>query len=243
MVLPSILVLGLAHAPLERASAVLSQAFASHSYDARLLLGRQAQLGETMVYRPGIIGDSGVDTALTYGEYNLEFFAGLVEAALGSSAADDVLVDVGSGCGRLVLASAVLWPELRRVAGVEKVESLHSVALSASCAVDATVTSRCEFFCADAYDVLRPDGALDDASVLFAYSSTWPSAGDVLTEFSELCGLCLRPGSRVIVTDKRLASDARWGQFELIDAMEGPNEGTGGTSIGYVYQVTQSLRG
>ena len=79
--------------------------------------------------------------------------------------------------------------------------------------------------------------------MLFAYSSTWPSSGDVLTDFSEMCGACLRPGSRVIVTDKRLGSDEHWGRFELVDAVEGPNAGTGGRSVGYIYEVIQSLRG
>ena len=58
-----------------------------------------------------------------------------------------------------------------------------------------------------------------------------------------MCGACLRPGAHVIVTDKRLASDDRWGRFVLVEALEGANEGTGGSSVGYVYRVDYSLRG
>ena len=178
-------------------------------------------------------------------QYDLGFYAHLVDTALSADRQEQeqALVDVGSGCGRLVLAATALWPSLRRVAGVEKVRALHDVALAASeAATMPSAAPACEFFCADAHDVLRAGGALDDADVLFAYTSAWASHDGVLTDFSELCGLCLRPGARVIVTDKQLrTAESRW-EFQLIDAVEGPNTDTGGTSIGYVYEVVRSGR-
>ena len=91
-------------------------------YGERLAIGRKAQLGDDLVYRLGLIGGGSVDTALTYGEYELEFFATLVDRALdGGDGAGHSFVDVGSGCGRLVLAASELWPALARVSGVESV--------------------------------------------------------------------------------------------------------------------------
>ena len=75
---------------------------------------------------------------------------------------------------------------------------------------------------------------------LFAYCSTWPSSGNVLTEFSNTCG-GLRVGTRVVTTDRRLR-DGQGFSFALVDALEGPNVETGGTSVGYVYEVQRSWR-
>ena len=86
------------------------------AYTTRLRIGRVAQLGADdeapLVYRPGLI-DTGssaqaVESALTYGEYDVDFFAALVDAALtagGRNAHGATLIDVGSGCGRLVTAA------------------------------------------------------------------------------------------------------------------------------------------
>ena len=120
-------------------------------YGERLAIGRKAQLGDDLVYRPGLIGGGSVDTALTYGEYDLGFFATLVDRALdGGDGAGHSFVDVGSGCGRLVLAASELWPALARVSGVESVAELHALAAAASSAARArsisiapTRTTRC----------------------------------------------------------------------------------------------------
>ena len=79
--------------------------------------------------------------------------------------------------------------------------------------------------------------------MLFAYSSTWPSEGNLLSDFSAVCGNHLRRGARVVTTDRRLCSvDGLW-RFELLDRQEGNNHETGGTSVGYVYEVLESVRG
>ena len=68
------------------------------------------------------------------------------------------------------------------------------------------------------------------------------SEGDRLSDFSAVCGNCLRPGARIVTTDKRLLSvDGLW-EFELLDELEGPNRETGGTSVAYVQQVVRSRR-
>ena len=355
---------------IKQADRVLAHCFAEHPLNERLTVGRQAQLGDAMVYRPGEIGGS-VDTGATYGEYDLTHFTSLVERAINGQPEQHVLVDVGSGCGRLALAATTLWPGLRRVAGVERESSLHAIAVQAARSTALPREPPVELLCGDAEDALRAGGPLDDATILFCYSTTWcaqptlvsflyprllstvspravpacclgtthsrpyvcqtnhqshlmppdqtrsspippdqtrtqpnptrsnsityhlityhaaflarPSIGDVLTDFSEVCGAHLRVGTRVIVTDKKLQSDERWDisrfdpahgglvifsdpnalagdpfwfdpsprncgrwgeyQFELLEALDGPNAETGGTSIGYLYEVAQSLRG
>ena len=225
------------------AQAAVERAFPSTDFGERLLIGRRAQLGDgDMIYRPGLIGGDAVDSSLTYGEYDLDHFCALVDRALDGKA-DATFVDVGSGVGRLVLAAAEIWPQLTRCAGIERVSELHRIAVEATerhrDAVPAL--ARCSFFCGDAAEALTPGGPLGDADVLFAYSSTWPAQGDLLTDFSAVCGR-LRVGTRVVTTDRRLCSvEGAW-QFELLDTITGPNRETGGESIGFVHEVTQSAR-
>ena len=129
------------------ARTLLDGAYAA-SYGDRLTIGRRAQLGKDMIYRSGL----NIDSALTYGEYDLEFFAECVESALRGAAPSGLsFVDVGSGVGRLVLASALLWPEnFGSCAGVEKVPELHELACDAERRVTLPPTSPPRrFICGD----------------------------------------------------------------------------------------------
>lgn len=70
----------------------------------------------------------------TYGEFDLYFFAELLDRALDyhtecHSWNDKVFTDVGSGSGRLVFAAAALHPSWRLCRGVEVLESIHNVAV------------------------------------------------------------------------------------------------------------------
>lgn len=236
--------LSLTSAKLQQTAKLLATAFPSDQYADRLMVGRQEQLGPGMVYRPGLGGGGdAVDGSLTYGEFDLELFATLVERAFGSRGpAGRTFVDVGSGCGRLVLAAAALWPELACVAGVERQEELHRMAEAASAAINLPVRPLRRFVCADAADALAPAGELaaGASDVLFAYSSSFAGYGDRLTDFSSTCGTVLPVGARVVTTDKRLADGEFW-RFELLDAIDGANRETAG-SVGYVHEVTRSLR-
>ena len=236
-------------ANLERASSLVSRFFPARgeAFTHRERLGRQAQLGSSMVYRPGAIGGDGVDAALTYGEYDLGLFASLVDRAFGAregAAVGATFVDVGSGCGRLVLAASVLWPSLTRCAGVERVAQLHTLATeaAAAAAADDLLGAPCTFYCGDATAFLGKGDELAQADVLFAYSSTWPSEGDLLSDFSMVCGTRLREGTLVITTDKKLASVAGLWNFRLVDELEGSNRETGGSSVGFIWEVVQSAR-
>ena len=241
------------------AQQLLDTVYGPSTYTDRLMIGRRAQLGDDLVYRPGLIGSSQpVDTSLTYGEYDLEFFAQLIEATIDGLDRDvsrDVdrdidltFMDIGSGVGRLVLAAATLWPHrFSKCSGVEMVADLHTLASEAGRRAESQLTPRVKFVCADAAHALnRHFGELaGGADVVFAYSSTWPAEGDVLTEFSELCGTCLPVGTRIITTDRRLqlrAEDGSW-RFDLLGHYEGRNAETGGTSIAYVQRVAKARTG
>eukprot|EP00978_Attheya_sp_CCMP212_P005649 scaffold12674_cov35-Attheya_sp.AAC.1 len=79
---------------------------------------------------------------LTYGEFDLLFFAQLLDRAVSyhSSNHDDekkydtpswdnkVFVDLGSGTGRLVLGAAALHPGFRQCRGLELLEGIHGMA-------------------------------------------------------------------------------------------------------------------
>lgn len=235
-------------ANVERAASVVSRFFPPHgtkAFVARERIGREAQLGSSMVYRPGAIGGGGVDAALTYGEYDICLFASLVDRALcarSDGAAGATFVDVGSGCGRLVLAASVLWPSLARCAGVERVAQLHQLAIEAIGSADGVLGAPCSFYCGDAATYLGERGELAQADVLFAYSSTWPSEGELLSDFSATCGTHLRRGALVVTTDKKLASVPGLWNFRLVDKVEGFNRETGGNSVGFIWEVVQSAR-
>lgn len=101
---------------IQRANNVLQAAYEA-SYADRLMIGRRAQLGDDMIYRPGHIGCT-VDSALTYGEYDLDFFCECMESALDGLAGPSLtFVDVGSGVGRLVLATALMYAGIRSKQG------------------------------------------------------------------------------------------------------------------------------
>ena len=171
-------------------------------------------------------------------QFPLDLFGQLVERALDrggrSAPEDEVFVDVGSGCGRLVLGTALLWPEMSRVAGVETQEDLHKLAVAADAKAREADGLRCDFVLGDAREAMGEGGPLEDASIIFAYHSP----KDCCTWFAEFCATCLRPGCRVIYCDKLLEGEG----LELIDRIEGVNPETGGNSTGLIYEVTRSAR-
>ena len=124
------------------------------------------------------------------------------------------------------------------------VPELHMLAEEAVWRVQDQLRPKLRLVCADAADAFKPHGPLaGGADILFAYSSTWPAEGDLLSDFTQLCGTRLPVGTRVITTDRRLVSlDGAW-RFDLLGTYEGRNAETGGTSVGYVQVVAKSLAG
>lgn len=149
---------------------------------------------------------------LTYGEFDLDFFWALLRAA--APRPSERFVDVGSGCGRLVMAAA-LAHDWQVAAGIELLGGLHSVAeqthatLRAASDEDGIPLAPCRFLCEEAESglskLLDPAG---DSAVVFVYASCWPSVGPYLTELSSSLAAVLPSGSRVITVDKQVGSSA-----------------------------------
>ncbi|KAL1523419.1 hypothetical protein AB1Y20_018359 [Prymnesium parvum] len=186
---------------------------------------------------------------LTYGELRLDFFWELLAAAAPRAA--ERFVDVGSGCGRLVLAAA-LAHEWEWAAGVELLRGLHEVAeashasLREAARAEGVPLAPCRFVCAEAERALPSLlGAEGSTAVVFVYASCWPSVGPYLPRLSQTLAAVLPSGSRVITVDKQLVSsdDATvktqelW-RFELLASMSRPNYNTF-ESVGYVYELVR----
>ena len=183
-------------------------------------------------------------TELTYGEFSSDFFFELLQLA--APVAGERFCDVGSGCGRLVLAAALTQPwEL--ASGVELLPSLHSIAIDSHAQLSTLVEGEddlpalapCEFVCGEADDELPRLLGCPARHVVFVYATAWRSTGPLLTELSRTLGRSLPVGSRVITIDKQLVSDdsanAEWA-FELLHPpVERSNYNTF-SSVGYVYE-------
>ena len=175
----------------------------------------------------------------TYGEFDLDLFTLLLDRA--SVQEGDTFVDLGSGAGRLVLAAALLKPQVwERCAGVELLELLHKQAEGSARKLRELVSALApvEFLLADLFDPLNPrvTELLSSASVVVAYAITWArDENGRLVTLSNLLGATLKDGARVIVVDAKLIDTPRV-EFEHIGSDEGWNEDTG-LVRGHVFRV------
>jgi hypothetical protein len=115
-----------------KSSGVLDMLYPRPAYDARRMLARDAALARSSVSADGIplAGDS-----MTYGEFDLDFLGSLLEAA--EPQKGDTFVDLGSGCGRLVLGAALLRPKVwAECHGIELLPELHNEAVAARMRMD-----------------------------------------------------------------------------------------------------------
>lgn len=162
-------------------------------------------------------------------------------------AAGERFVDIGSGCGRLAIAAAMVY-EWSCVHGLELLSDLHCVAVESSAKLlraaedDETPIALCPlvFSHGEAETLLPELFAPDEATpvVAFAYCTTWPSSGPFLTSLSATLGRTLPLGSRVVIVDKRLLDDddqGEWAFRELREPIEAPNYATV-SSVAHVYE-------
>jgi hypothetical protein len=193
-------------------------------YARRTRLGRQAQ---------GVVDDDhvipGQDERLfqTYGEFPLDSLDTLLDRALQHQQEDIdenrplTVVDLGSGCGRLILYMALTRPTWN-VHGIELSSILYREAVEARERAIAggwlQMTSSLEFHCGAASQF--PD-LLRQADLIFCYSTAFESSGFspqtgtmVLgPEWNEL--LAVNRKGIIITTDKSL--DSRWRILERLD--------------------------
>jgi hypothetical protein len=224
-----------------KTSSVLEMLYPRPSYDARRMLARDAALARSSLSAGGIplAGDS-----MTYGEFDLDFLGSLLEAAAPQKG--DSFVDLGSGCGRLVLGAALLQPSVwAECHGIELLAELHNEAVAARMRMDelpelsVSPIAPVGFTCADLWSD-EAAAPLSAASVAFAYAVTWARDDEegCLTELSALLARRLSDGARVVSIDLRLRSDAH-ATFEPLAQVAGWNAETG-DSTGHVYRVRKA---
>jgi hypothetical protein len=167
-------------------------------------------------------------------------------------------VDVGSGCGRLCLYVALTRPNWD-VSGIECAPLLHEQAVLATERAikagymraleedparpsygDSTPSSGVHFHCAMAGDATS---VLNEADIVFAYSTTWESSGFSTTTSSMLLSEpwqqlftagCL-PGCVVITTDRSLDASTTVATWSMLEQVNVDNPEVGG-SAGYIQQ-------
>ena len=213
-------------------------------YGTRIGYGRDAQ----GIGREAVGGDD-PRLALTYGEFPTHSMDQLLDCALQHMSSQTgrhnriSMIDLGSGCGRLVLYAA-LTRESWSVSGIEISDILHNQAQEATnrgvqAGLFQTTPNRDAPFC---QLLLGPaeicQDVLSAADIIFAYSTVWQTNG-----FSEelgamimdrswsglLAGSC-RKGCVVVTTDRALDPREGW---QLLDRMDVDNREVFG-STGFI---------
>lgn len=134
-------------------------------------------------------------SALTYGESHFAPIYRLLSILQVEATAGDLLVDLGSGTGRLVAAAALAFP-LLRCRGIELLPALHTAALQTKARLPE---ASLELVLGD---ILHEDWS--DASIVVAMSLCFPAE---MMKGLEAKFALLRPGSRVVLMNCFLESD------------------------------------
>lgn len=210
---------------------------------------------------------------LTYGEFDFHFFAQVLDRAhyhyyqggdhpnnAPTTWNDKIMMDIGSGTGRLVLGAAALYPEWKECRGVELLQGIHDVAVDKlkECndggmtnmlpSVDKMLPmAPVKLSCGSFED---PAMGLGDVDCAFAFSSCFTP--DLMKRLGQAVGRQCKPGSIIITTDYMLPlvntipaieGDARTGTYtlELAEKVDGWCWLTGGASTVYIHRVVDSL--
>ena len=195
-------------------------------------------------YWPFVSAKQDVPISLTYGEFPLPLFTRAVDracelAGLAGGRAGATFADIGSGSGRLVLWAACTH-EWKEVHGVELLPSLHAEALRRLDSARELHALR-DGLALQTERIVLSKGSFEDPTVLpwrdvdvaFAYTTAFPhDEAGVLTELTEALVPRLARGCLVCTTDYRLGEDS----FELIDDLEGENDGVGSVSQVFIHR-------
>lgn len=193
---------------------------------------------------------SGREKELTYGEFDLRGFLTLLAATRPQKG--EMFCDIGSGCGRLVLAAALAFP-WARAAGVELLDDLHNAAVSAHRRLTNVLEDEPDIAlsestfvqgeASEALPALLGGGSEGQSAVVFVYATCWPGVGPYLPDLTESLAACLASGSRVVTIDKQLVAEedvglGRW-RFTLLDERPVQNYNTH-ESVAYTYRLDPS---
>ena len=210
---------------------------------------------------------------LTYGEFDFHFFAQLLDRAHSHyyqshpnappTWENKIMMDIGSGTGRLVLGAAALDPDWKECRGIELLKGIHDVAVDklAECAENASgrvlghdddadknielSMAPVKLVCGSFDDPSHPLGDVDCA---FAFSSCF--SPDLMTLLGQAVGRQCKPGTIIITTDYMIPlensipqGNGRGGSYklELAEKLDGWCWLTGGESTAYIHRVVESL--
>lgn len=184
-------------------------------------------------------------TALIYGDVDLPLlFQALDVAPIRSG---DRVVDIGSGFGRVVLATACAYSgnegaRVHSVTGIEILPLLHNYARE----MDGKMRDEVEdmavtrFLLGDYRKDEEAQRAICEADVVFAFATTWPGEDGVATELAATLKACLKVGSRAVMVDTQMPNDEFQGKrFALERQFERDNEATGSSTVS-VYRVART---
>jgi hypothetical protein len=211
---------------------------------ARIRLGMDAQgvkAGESL-------SNNDERNHFTYGEFPLESFDQLLDSAINHLIKDSAennsidgkvlkLVDIGSGCGRLILHAA-LGRSNFDIHGVEISDIMHDYACDmVQRGADHNlfgVTSDDDIHTSDASKLTlhrapaqECSQIFSDADIIFAYSSVFPDGGFAIEERAMLMGPSMssmlakacKPGCIAVMTDRLLDPEFGWQYQSQLDVV------------------------
>lgn len=200
----------------------------------------------SQIDRTVLHGDSVIESiALTYGELLLSTWIQIMTEHVKPAATGESFVDLGSGSGRIVLATAIAFPQVISCVGVELLPSLHQMATdaqsklqqhteqlpAATAAATTAALSRVTFVHADffAHDWSR-------CTIVFLNSTMYTAA--MMSNISKRCEQ-LPLHARVITVTNQL-STAALRMFTLLHSSV--NDSSWGKSTVFVYEKTNNRR-
>jgi hypothetical protein len=139
-----------------------------------------------------------------YGELSIPTLATLLDAV--GVYENERFLDIGSGDGALVFATALLFEDVVMSRGVEIVPSLFDRSEEYRSKF-ADISDRVQLHCGDIYDcneTLR--NMLGDTTLAVCFATTWSrgNEGRRLPELSNALGIHLNQGARAVVVDGKL---------------------------------------
>ena len=224
----------------QRARAAIDACYPPTSYGTRRDLARDAAVDSAISFTPEgipLAGDS-----MVYGEFDLSFFADLLDIA--DPQPGETFLDIGSGAGRLVLAAALHRPNTwANCHGIELSSPLHDAAIAARYAFEnldepLPPIAPCQYTLSDCMEGPGID-AMGTADVAFSYAVTWAN-DETHSKLVRKIAKELPSGARVISIDLPFSEDivaSEGARLDLVGSMVGYNEETGKETVGFVYKL------